>query len=102
MSTLLTESIVSLRKCQRLSENDLMFYLRLRIMKLFLRPLSSFDVTVVRNKFILAFIVQLRKQALILDHSMCILLGLASPCDCTVWGGALPVLPTEKLSTDHM
>jgi hypothetical protein len=46
----------------------------------------TFDVTDGRSKFILVFVVQLHNQILILNQSMCILLGNASPCDCiSLW-----------------
>ena len=104
MSTLLTDrKLFSLRTCQRLSETDLMSYLSVRIIKLFLPHLTPFDAAVARSKYILAFIVQLHNQTLILNQSMCILLGLASPCDCIcLWGWAVPELCTEKFGTNRM
>jgi hypothetical protein len=46
----------------------------------------TFDVSDGRSKFILVFVLQLHKQILILNQSMCILPGLASPCDCfSLW-----------------
>lgn len=96
MSTLLTDRkyFFLLRTCQRLSETDLMFYLHMRIMKLFLLRLTSFDVTVGRSKFILVFAMQLHNQIPILNQCMCtrIILGHASPCDCiSLWGGSTSV-----------